>query len=139
MKSAFILLTMVFASVMVSAATEDGAKSAYLISSSIFVDGKLVSKPRISVLAGEAATVTQSDAKHMNSTSLKVVATESDIPNMPNSKGILLNMDVYTKRNGHEIRSTPQLVLQEGRTGSIEIVDDDGKSLKIEGVVTKVR
>ncbi|KYG66438.1 hypothetical protein AZI86_05160 [Bdellovibrio bacteriovorus] len=139
MKSVFISFVLLFVSFAVNAANEVDAKSVYMISTSIFMNGKLVSKPRITVSEGQVGTITETDSKKTHTTSLKVIATKSDIPNDPKAQGVLLNMDVYSKRDGEEIHSTPQMILKEGHPGSIEIAEDSGKNLKLEVVVSKVR
>lgn len=108
----------------------------YQIDSKIFVDGKLVSSPRVITNANEVAEISQVSENSKNELRMRVVA--SDMTNEHVKDGILMKFDVSYTINGRTIKSSPQILAKTGQPASIEVGDETGKpAMKIELTATR--
>lgn len=121
-----ILIVAIFNSQFASAAPQH-----YQIESKIFVDGKLISSPRVISNSNEPAEITQNSENPKSQLRMKVVA--SDLTNENVKNGILMKFDVSYFANGRTIKSSPQILAKAGELSSIEVGSDDGMpAMKIE-------
>lgn len=101
------------------------APTTYHIHSQVFIDGKLISSPRIVTLAGEAAEITQTGDNQTDKFSLKV--TPENISNNEIKDGILMKFDIEYTYGSRSIKSSPQVITKSGSEASVSIGKIQGK------------
>ncbi|MGE0528098.1 MAG: hypothetical protein AB7G93_01540 [Bdellovibrionales bacterium] len=98
------------------------SNSFYLIEAKLFVDGQLISSPRISLLAGEPSEIsTRSEDQTLM---MRVVAEEraEDV-----SSHVFLKFDIEYTADGRRVRSSPQLLAKAGSQATISVGGADGR------------
>lgn len=95
------------------------ATSTYLIATEAYVNGQLIGRPKVTVVDGMRATVSQTGEGHDLRTSVLPEKTEN---------GILLNFEIsYAGKAGKPLKSTPMLLVKSGEPASITIGAVGGK------------
>jgi hypothetical protein len=90
------------------------APQAYRIETQLFIDGKLISTPRIGTILGEEASIKQTseDDQHME---MKVTAKEQ-----ANSM-VLIKVDFDYSNGSQTIKATPHLLANAGEEATVEV------------------
>jgi|SRR5579872_1348054 len=87
------------------------------ISSKIFIDGKLVSSPRISATANQPAGISISDQSGMNTFKMKLIAKEMS------ENAITIKFDVQYKNGNERVETKPEFVLFPNKEGVIKLAN----------------
>ena len=124
--------------VMMVGAVAFAAPQNYKIDMEVFVDGKRVSKPSVTLQDGTDAQFT-SKSPNGEETFLEVTAKEGTITGVD---GILMEMQVgFKDRFGNKrVAAKPRLLSKDGGTAQVIINDkESGKDVIIKAVATRVR
>lgn len=128
MKALFFLIALVTAPIAFAATQH------YQLDSKVFVDGKLISSPRLTVYANEAAEIKQHLDSPASELRMKVIA--SDVTNENVQNGILMKFDVSYLTGGRTIKSSPQIIAKAGEPATIEVGNKE-RTVKIEVIATR--
>lgn len=90
----------------------------------VYVDGALISSPKIISNSGETAKITQVSENPHRELSVKVVATEAP---SSSANAILMKFDVSYVANGKTVKASPQIIARAGEPASIEVGPVAGK------------
>ena len=126
---------LVFVIAMLAAPIAFATAQQYQLDSKVFVNGKLISSPRLTTNANESAEITQHSDIPISDLRMKVIASDMTNENVKN--GILMKFDVSYLVNGRTIKSTPQILAKAGEPATIE-VGDKGSTMKIEVTATRI-
>jgi hypothetical protein len=110
------------------------APQEYQITAKLFVDGKLVSSPRISTLSGEQSEVTQSSDDNQNQIALGVTAFDYQFPDNRAQDGILMDIDFEYKAGAKTIKTSKQVIAEPGAETVFPLGSDDSVQLKVQAV-----
>ncbi len=130
--STILLLTGSITVALASGVTEK--KSLFKISAQIFVNGKLISKPRITTQVGEEATIIQ---ETQNGPRLKMILLANEVPLPSGEEGIEINCDVEYTEGGQVSHFKPQLVLTDHQPGTISLDETSGLNYKMQVLAEK--
>ena len=109
------------------------ATQSYQITTKFFVDGKLVSSPRITTLPGEAAEVSQHSDDSPDNIKIKVIAT--DLSNDKVKDGILMKFDIVYQNGARILKASPEILAASGSDADITIGDKKGEiQLKVTAI-----
>lgn len=114
------------------AAAAHATPNTYRIDSQLFIDGKLISSPKIITNAGESAELTQVGNNPNDKLSFKVVP--EDFNNDKIKDGILMKFNIEYIYGSRSVKSSPQIIAKSGSEASISI----GKMQNKEEVLLKV-
>ena len=120
---------------VVAASIDNEKPSIFNISSKLFIDGKLISSPRIISKENQPASIFITNKDHSNSLKIGVVA--KDIKGLSNLKDIKLDFDIQYKNGQEQFFSKPQFVLMSNQQGSVKIYSVSGHSYELQVLVTR--
>ena len=129
MKSIFISFAVLFLSSLGTASVATNPTQ-YIVNTGIYIDGKLISNPRIAVLEGEESVVSQHSDDNDDRVVIKITAKNAKISGKPSA--IMVSLDLFYKKGAKEVRSSPQVIVMEGMTGMIEVVEKSGPTVSME-------
>lgn len=110
-----------------SIATTSGVtekKSVFDIKSKIFIDGKLVSSPRVVTRANQLASIIISNKSVSEDLRMEVIARDAAMPGSKDAIG--MNFDVQYKNGNEKMHSKPELLLLPNQEGRIRISSESG-------------
>lgn len=100
-------------------------KTVYKISSVLSVNGKVLSRPRLAVIAEEKASITQTDKDGSSELKMEMITTDVSMPNLEN--GIGINFDIQYRLGNTNGHANPQVILAPNKEGTITIAGEDGQ------------
>jgi ribosomal protein S4 len=89
------------------------APTHYTITAKVFIDGKLIGSPRMTVNQGEPAEITSASENPHNELKVKIVASEST------EDGVAMRLEVENKSESGTIQAHPEIVAKLGSETSI--------------------
>lgn len=113
-----------------------GKESLFDITSRIFIDGKLVSSPRIISRTNQFASIFISNKSGTDSLRIGLLARDATAPGIKDA--IAINFDFQYKNGEEKMHSKPEFVLAPNQEGSIKISSDSNHSYEMQ-VVAKRR
>jgi hypothetical protein len=111
------------------------APKQYQVATQIYIDGKLVSAPRIAVTENIFAEVSQVAEDSPNHLTLKILASEMSTETVKD--GIMLKMDLDYASDGRTVKSSPKLLAEAGKEATVQIAYGPGKhevQLKVKAI-----
>ena len=123
---------MIFAAILGIAVTSGATekKTIFRLQASIILDGEVIARPMITVTEGEEGIISLGDDVRKDFLTLRLKMHNAIMPTAREAIGIA--MDLNLKKDGKNIHSTPQMIVQESELASIEVGDDSGSTYSIE-------
>jgi len=108
-----------------------------MISAKLFINGKLISSPKIITIAGETAEISQISEEHQSIYRMKVLATNASDEKIKD--GILMKFDIEANDGTSIIKSTPQVLTKIGSEATITVNGDQAnqKELMLKVIATR--
>lgn len=125
-------LILTFLAITVSCSIVFAAPTKYRIESQLFINGKLISSPRMTTNKGLPAEVSQVSEDSKEKMNMKVIV--SDLSNEKIKDGILMKFDIEYSRGDQTIRSSPEILAKSGSEAMVSV----GKTQTQEEVTLKV-
>lgn len=95
----------------------------------LFVDGRLVSTPRVLALPGESAELSTMSDTVPDKIDVRIVATDD---NDKSEDGIFLKFNVYYRRGNRIIEASPAILVKPGVPTTVTLADKKGADVKLE-------
>lgn len=117
------------------AATALAAPHQYKIETQIFIDGKIVSSPKVITLENKAAEMTQVSENPYKQLKMKVIASENSANKIKD--GISMKFDIDYITEGKTIQSSPHILVQSGKEAIITVGDKNGTRIELKVTATR--
>ena len=130
-RKAFLVLTLL-------SATTWAAPTQYRINSQVYIDGKLVSSPKIITMANETAEIRQTTDNTEGASDIRVRVTPSEFQNDAIPDGILMKFEVEYKAGNRVVKSSPQIIARSGSEAEVTVGRTPGQDdLKLKVTATQ--
>lgn len=124
-----LLLT---ASTAIAAATSNDT---FKISSKIFLDGKLVSSPKMVATANKHATLTTTSQDGKDKFKIDVIAKNISLPDK--REFVQMNFDIQIQEGDKTIHTRPVFLLIPGKEGMLQLSSDSRREIAMKVVAVK--
>ncbi len=98
----------------------------FQLETKIFIDGQLVSSPRLVVMSGETSEIAQISEKPYSKMAMKVLAT--DLGGYGDASDVMMSFDLeYVNQEGRHVRTSPRILARAGEPASIQVEGNRAK------------
>lgn len=110
-------------------------KSVFHINSEMYLNGRLVSKPRLVTEGNSKASISQINDDGSGEFFFELVANDVSMPSLKDGIGINFNIRYHFGSTNHV--SNPQVILKPNQPGSITVSDESGQILELRIIATR--
>jgi len=131
--SSALLLAGSTAIAMTSGITEK--KSSFNILSKIFLDGELISSPRIVIMANQPASIEIGNKDRSQDLRIKLVSKDATMSGIKNA--ISISYDIRYQNGEEKMHSKPQIIIAPGQEGRVSLSSDSGHTYEMRVVAER--
>lgn len=111
-------------------------KSVFNVQSKLYVDGRLVSSPRIVTRANQKASIDFSEQKNKEFLKMELIAR--DEPKTDHTNSIKINFDIVYKLGNENMHSKPRLVVLPGQMAIVKFKTESGHIFELQVIAARV-